>query len=468
MSAIDGLLGELRKRDVRLWLDGERLRFNAPPGVLTPELQGQMKERKEEIIAFLRQAGQALQSAAELIPTGSREGDQPLSSGQQRLWFLEQFQGPSGAYNMPAALRLEGSLDANALQRSLDEIVRRHEILRTTYAQVQGRPVQRIQPAAALAIPRMDLRQLAPDARQAEVRQLAAAEARRPFDLTRDVPLRLCLLQLGEREHVLLLTLHHIASDGWSIGVLVRELAEFYRAFSSGGAPSLPALSIHYADFARWQHQLSASGALQPHLEHWRRQLAGAPALLELPTDRARPAAQRFQGATRRFTVPGELTTRLKQRSREAQSTLFMTLLATFGVLLSRHSRQKDVVIGSPIANRLPQTEPLIGLFVNTLPLRLSLEGAPSFSELLSQVRRTTLAGYEHQALPFEQLVEVLQPARDFEPPPPLPGAVHAAEHAHRAPGTAWALARAAGDRERHLPVRSVALHGRDAPGPRE
>ncbi|MDY7229484.1 amino acid adenylation domain-containing protein [Hyalangium rubrum] len=414
MSAIDGFLSSLRKQDVRLWLEGERLRFSAPPGVMTPELQGQMKARKEEIIAFLQQAGQSLRSAAEIIPTGPREGDLPLSSGQQRLWFLEQLQGPSGAYNMPAALRLDGTLDPGALQRSLDEIVRRHEVLRTSYGQVQGRPVQRILPATPVSMPQVDLQRLPPSERQEEVRRRAAEEARKPFDLTRDMPLRLCLLRLGEREHVLLLTLHHIASDGWSIGVLIRELAEFYRAFTSDKAPSLPELSIQYADFARWQHQLAASGALQPQLTYWREHLAGAPSLLELPTDRPRPAAQRFHGATRRFTVPAELTARLKQLSREAESTLFMTLLATFGVLLSRYSRQKDVVIGAPIANRLPQTEPLMGLFVNTLPLRLSLESSPSFSELLSQVRRTTLAGYAHQALPFEQLVEVLQPTRDL------------------------------------------------------
>ncbi|MCY1045882.1 amino acid adenylation domain-containing protein [Corallococcus sp. bb12-1] len=412
MSGLDELLTTLRKQDVRLWMEGERLRFSAPPGVMTPELTGRMKERKEEITAFLRQAGQSLQAAAEIIPAGPRDGDLPLSSGQQRLWFLEQLQGPSGAYNMPAALRLEGVLDGDALRRSLEEIVRRHDILRTTYAQVQGRPVQRIQPVAPVALPRVDLQALPADARMAEVRRLAAEEARKAFELSKDLPLRLCLLQLDAREHVLLLTLHHIASDGWSIGVLVRELAELYRAFTTGTAPSLPELPLHYADFARWQQERATGGATQPQLTYWKEHLAGAPGLLELPTDRPRPAAQRFQGATRRFTVPLELVSRLKARGREAESTLFMTLLATFGVLLSRHSRQKDLVVGFPIANRLPQTEPLIGLFVNTLPLRLDLGGEPSFSELLGQVRRTTLAASVHQALAFEQLVEALQPTR--------------------------------------------------------
>ncbi|MFP2903720.1 amino acid adenylation domain-containing protein [Pyxidicoccus sp. 3LFB2] len=413
MSPLEGLLSALRKQDIRLWLEGERLRFSAPPGVLTSELQGELKTRKEEITSFLRQARQALQSAAELIPTGALEGELPLSSGQQRLWFLEQLQGPSGAYNMPAALRLKGALDEEALQRSLDALVRRHTVLRTCYAQAQGRPFQCILPASSLPMPQVELRQLPAETRQAEVQQRAREEARKPFDLSKEPPLRLCLLQLGEREHVLLLTLHHIACDGWSIGVLLRELAELYRAFGAGQTPSLPALPVQYADFARWQRQHSEGEASRPHHAYWRAQLTGAPALLEFPTDRARPATQRFRGATRRFTVPGELTARLKQLSREAESTLFMTLLSAFGVLLSRYSQQKDVVIGSPIANRVPQTEPLIGLFVNTLPLRLSLEGDPSFAQLLRQARSTTLAAYSHQTLSFEQIVEALQPARD-------------------------------------------------------
>ncbi|MBZ4418505.1 non-ribosomal peptide synthetase [Myxococcus sp. RHSTA-1-4] len=414
MRPIDELMSHLRKLDVRLWLEGERLRFSAPPGAMTPELQGELKSRKEEVIAFLQQAAESLRSATEVIPPCSRDEALPLSSGQQRLWFLEQLEGPSGAYNMPAALRLVGALDSDALLRGLDAIVRRHEVLRTRYALEGGRPVQRILPDASVPVSRVDLEPLPSEERRARVQHLAAEEARRPFDLTKDLPLRACLLRLGEREHVLLLTLHHIASDGWSLGVLMRELAAHYQAFTAGGEASLPALPIQYADYARWQQQRSDSGALKPHVAWWREHLAGAPALLELPTDRPRPAAQRFLGATRRFTVPPALTARLKQRAREAEATLFMTLLAAFGVLLSRYSRQRDVVVGSPIANRLPQTEPLIGLFVNTLPLRVSTERDPSFSELLREVRRDTLAAYTHQAVPFEQLVEALQPARDL------------------------------------------------------
>ncbi|AKQ65586.1 Non-ribosomal peptide synthase [Myxococcus hansupus] len=413
MNGIDGLLTRLRKHDVRLWMEGERLRFNAPPGVMTPDLLGEMKSHKEELVSFLQQVGQSLQGAAEVIPAGNREGALPLSSGQQRMWFLEQFQGPSGAYNMPAALRLEGDLDVKALQRSLDEIVRRHEVLRTQYGQEKGQPFQRVLPSPSISMPEVDLGHVPAEERRAEVRRRATEEAGRPFNLAMELPLRLSLLRLDAREHVLLLTLHHIACDGWSLGVLVRELAALYRAFSTGEASPLPEPSLQYGDFARWQQERVGSEAQKPGLTWWREHLAGAPALLELPTDRARPANQRFLGATHRFTLPAELTARLKQRSRETESTLFMMLLASFGVLLSRASRQSDLVIGTPIANRVPQTEPLIGLFVNTLPLRLQVDGSRPFSELLARVRQDTLSAYAHQTLPFEQMVEALQPTRD-------------------------------------------------------
>lgn len=414
MSTIDSFLTQLRKQDVRLWLEGDRLRFSAPPGVLTPQLHEQMKARKEEITAFLRQAGQAQQGATTLIPLVERQGELPLSSSQQRLWFLEQLQGPSGAYNVPAALRLEGTLEPGALQRSMDELVRRHEVLRTCYGQVKGRPVQRPLREVRLPMPLVDLQHLPAGERLAHARQRAVEEARKPFDLTREIPLRLSLLRLGPQEHVLLLTLHHLACDGWSLGVLVRELAQLYRAHTSGQAASLPELPLQYADYAAWQLQQLESEAMRQHLAYWRERLKGAPALLDLPTDRPRPSVQSFRGTTRYFTVPASLATQLKQRSREMDCTLFMLLLAAWGVVLSRYSRQQDLVIGTPTANRLPQTEPLIGLFVNTLPLRLSLEGSPTFAELLRQVRRHTLEAHAHQALPFEQLVEALQPPRDL------------------------------------------------------
>ncbi|AGC43405.1 non-ribosomal peptide synthetase [Myxococcus stipitatus DSM 14675] len=416
--SIDALMQHLRGLDIRLWLEGERLRFSAPPGALTPELQAELKERKAEVLAFLQDAAQATRGAAETIPPRPRDEAPPLSSSQQRLWFLEQLEGPSGAYTMPAALRLTGVLDAQALARALTAIVRRHDVLRTRYAMDGGRPVQHVLPDAAVSMEQVDLEPLPSEARLPEVHRRAAEEARAPFDLSRDLPLRARLLRLDAREHVLLLTLHHIASDGWSLGVLMRELAAHYQALTSGADVALPPLSLQYADYAHWQRRRADEGAMKAHVEWWRERLSGAPALLELPTDRPRPAAQRFLGATRRFTVPAALTGQLKQRARDAEATLFMTLLTAFGVLLSRYSGQRDVVVGTPIANRPASTEALIGLFANTLPLRVSLEGDPTFSALLREVRRDTLTAYSHQEVPLEQLVEALQPARDLSHPP--------------------------------------------------
>ncbi|WP_338868505.1 amino acid adenylation domain-containing protein [Myxococcus stipitatus] len=415
---IDALMHHLRGLDIRLWLEGERLRFSAPPGALTPALQAELKDRKAEVLTFLQDAAQATRGVAENIPRRPDNEPPPLSSSQQRLWFLEQLEGPSGAYTMPAALRLTGALDTNALGRALSAIVQRHDVLRTRYALVNGRPVQHLLPESTVTVEQVDLEALSPDARHAEVQRRAAEEARAPFDVSQDMPLRARLLRLEAREHVLLLTLHHIASDGWSLGVLMRELAAHYQAFITGGEATLPALPIQYADYAHWQRRRMDDGAMKAHVEWWRERLSGAPALLELPTDRPRPTAQRFLGATRRFTVPAPLTVQLKQRARDAEATLFMTLLAAFGVLLSRYSGQRDVVVGTPIANRPASTESLIGLFANTLPLRVSLEGDPTFSALLREVRRDTLAAYTHQDVPLEQLVEALQPARDLSHPP--------------------------------------------------
>ncbi|MCP3166613.1 amino acid adenylation domain-containing protein [Myxococcus qinghaiensis] len=416
--SIDEVMRHLRGLDIQLWLEGERLRFSAPPGALTPELQAELKSRKDEVIGFLQRATVSTRGVAESIAPRPSDEAPPLSSSQQRLWFLEQLEGPSGAYTMPAALRLTGALDADALTRALSAIVRRHDVLRTRYALDGGRPVQRILPGVDVTMERVDLASLSAEARRAEVQRLAAEEARASFDLTKDSPLRVRLLRLEEHEHVLLLTLHHIASDGWSLGVLMQELAAHYQALTSGREATLPALPIQYADYAHWQRRRAEDGTLKPHVEWWRAHLAGAPELLELPTDRPRPAAQRYLGATRRFTVPLALVTRLKQRARDAEATLFMTLLTAFGVLLSRYSGQRDVVVGAPIANRPPRTEALIGLFANTLPLRVCLDGDPSFAALLRDVRRDTLAAYEHQEVPLEQLVEALQPARDLSHPP--------------------------------------------------
>lgn len=339
----------------------------------------------------------------------------PLSYAQSRLWFLEQLESEGGVYNTGGALRLVGVLDVAALTASLNEIIQRHEILRTTFAIANGQPVQVIAPTLAVTLPVIDLQQFPDREREAEVQRLAIQEADRPFDLTKGPLLRVTLLKLGKTEHILLLTMHHIVFDGWSREVLVCELATLYGNFSSGKYFPLPELPIQYADFAHWQRQRLQGEVLDRQLTYWKQKLADAPTVLELPTDRPRPPVQTFQGSTQFFELSSSLTQKLKQFSQKQGVTLFMTLLAAFQTLLYRYTNQKDICIGSPIANRnCHQIEPLIGFFVNTLVLRTDLSGNPSFEELLSRVRQVALDAYAHQDLPFELLVEKLQPERSL------------------------------------------------------
>ncbi|MBV9124651.1 MAG: amino acid adenylation domain-containing protein, partial [Planctomycetes bacterium] len=346
------------------------------------------------------------------------EGPPPLSFAQQRLWFLDQLEPGHPFYNIPAALRLTGALDVTALERSLAEIVRRHEVLRTTFAVEDGRPVQAIAPELTLSLPVVDLSGLPAAECESEVRRLAWEEAQRPFDLTRGPLERVTLLRLGDREHVLLLTLHHIVADGWSIGICLRELAALYTAFTSGRPSPLPELPIQYADFARWQRQWLQGDILDNQLAYWKERLAGVPAL-ELPTDRPRPAVQTFRGATCSWMLSDKFSRRLQGLSRREGATLYMVLLAAFQALLHRYTGQDDIAVGSPIANRTrAETEGLIGFFVNTLVLRTDLSGNPSFRELLARVREAALGAFAHQDLPFERLVEELQPRRDLSRSP--------------------------------------------------
>ncbi|HEY0604516.1 MAG TPA: amino acid adenylation domain-containing protein [Herpetosiphonaceae bacterium] len=344
------------------------------------------------------------------------------SFAQQRLWFLDQLAPGMTAYNLPSAVRLRGRLDLPALHQSLAEIIRRHEAIRTTFATVDGQLVQVVapeseQPADAL-LPLVDLRALPAPERDAEVRRLALEEARRPFDLAHGPLLRAGLLRVNDDEHVLLLTMHHIISDGWSLGVLVRELVALYSAFASGQESPLAPLPIQYADYAMWQREWLDGEVLEAQLEYWRQQLdpagAGTPTL-DLPTDWPRPAVQSFRGARCSFTIDRSLTDALNRVSRREGATLFMTLLAAFNVLLARYTHQPEIVVGTPIANRTQDDlEGLIGFFANTLALRTDLSANPSFRELLGRVRETALGAYAHQELPFELLVEELQPQRDL------------------------------------------------------
>ena len=343
----------------------------------------------------------------------------PVSFAQQRLWFFDQFEPGSPFYNIPAAVRLKGALDADALARALGEIVRRHESLRTTFAVRDGQPVQVIAPVGRVTMPVVDLTDRPGPAREPEARRLAAEEARTGFDLTRGPLLRARLLRLDEREHILLLTMHHIISDGWSIGVLVRELTLLYDAFSHGRPSPLPELPIQYADFAEWQREYLSGAVLEQQLAYWKRQLGGEIPALDLPTDRPRPAVQTSVGDSLTREIPAAVVESLRAVCRQEGASLFMGLLAVFDLLLHRYTGQEDFTVGSPIANRnRAEIEPLIGVFINTLVLRADLSGRPTFRELLRRVRETTLGAYAHQDLPFEMLVEALQVERDLSRSP--------------------------------------------------
>ncbi|HKX29636.1 MAG TPA: amino acid adenylation domain-containing protein, partial [Blastocatellia bacterium] len=348
-----------------------------------------------------------------------REGAIPLSFAQQRLWLINQLEDDDCAYNVPVAVRLEGELDLSSLERALSEILRRHEALRTTFSQVDGRGVQIIREPEAVRLSTTDLSGTPAAEREAVAQDLLTKETQRPFDLEQGPLTRIKLFRLGAKEHVMVVTMHHIVTDGWSIGVLLRELGTLYQAFAEGRPSPLAELPIQYADYACWQRRWMRGEALESQLKYWKRQLQGAPAALELPTDRPRPARQRFKGALRSLTLEPELSQALQALSRERGVTLYMTLLAAFQTLLHRYTGQTDVLVGTPTANRTrAETEELIGFFVNTLVLRADLSDDPGFSQLLDRVRETTLGAYAHQDLPFEKLVEELQPERDLSRTP--------------------------------------------------
>ncbi|HYP53191.1 MAG TPA: amino acid adenylation domain-containing protein, partial [Pyrinomonadaceae bacterium] len=361
----------------------------------------------------LRRASEGLDASP--VEAAPRDLELPLSYAQQRLWFLDQLEPESPFYNVPAAVRMEGRLNVAALEQALNEVVRRHESLRTSFAEVEGRPVQVIADGLTLSLTVVDLSRLPEDERERETRRLAAEEARRPFKLTSAPLVRASLLRLKEDEHVVLLTMHHVISDGWSMGVLVREMSALDQAFAEGRTSRLPALKIQYADFAAWQRQPRQQQALERQLAYWKRQLEGVPALVELPTDRPRPAVQTYEGARLPVALDAPLAERLRELSRREGATVFMTLLAAFQTLLYRYARQSDIVVGTPVAGRTRlETEKLIGCFVNTLVLRARMSDAVTFRELLARTREDVLAAYAHQDVPFEKLVEELQPARNL------------------------------------------------------
>jgi amino acid adenylation domain-containing protein/non-ribosomal peptide synthase protein (TIGR01720 family) len=349
----------------------------------------------------------------------SRAAELPLSFAQQRLWFLDQLEPGSAFYNVPLALRLTGELNVSALESSLNEVIRRHEILRTNFVAVAGRPSQVIAPERTLKLTLEELSQPAEASAWAAARRRIKEEAERPFDLAQGPLMRCGLLRLGRREHLLLLTMHHIITDGWSLDILFRELAAHYTAFSRQATTRLAEPPVQYADFAAWQRERFGGEVLEAQLAYWKERLTSAPLSLPLPTDRPRPPVQSYRGATRSLALGESLTTRLRAFSRAEGVTLFMLLLAAFQALLHRYTGQDDFIVGTPIANRhRSELEGMIGLFANTLALRADLSGGPAFRALLQRVRETTLGALAHQDLPFERLVEELHPARDLSRTP--------------------------------------------------
>ncbi|MCP4661388.1 MAG: amino acid adenylation domain-containing protein, partial [bacterium] len=367
-------------------------------------------------LAGIIEAAQLEQRGLRISPMvpAPRDQELPLSFAQQRLWFLYQLEPWTPAYNISVAVRLSGAVAAGIIERIFNEVVRRHEALRTTFTTAGGRPVQVIAERLRLPLPVADLDRLSDPRRETEALHLAGEEAQRLFDLTVGPLVRVTLLRLAEEDHVLLVTMHHIVSDGWSMGIFIRELSVLFEAFSRGNPSPLAELPLQYADFAQWQRRWLVGEVLEAETAYWRVELAGAPQHLDLPTDRPRPAVLSFRGRTREIALSKELSGALAAQSRDRDVTLFMTLLAAFATLLYRYSGREDIVVGSPIAGRnRRETEGLIGFFVNTLVLRTKLDGNPSFERLSAAVRQTALNAYAHQNVPFEQLVDELQPQRD-------------------------------------------------------
>ena len=365
---------------------------------------------RQELLSRLLKRGQIDLSHAVIMPRVRHSNHAPLSFAQQRLWLFLQLDPGNVSYNVPEALLLEGPLRVAALAQCLSEILRRHEALRTTFQIVSGEPMQVIAPPQPIALEVIDLRQLPRRERKETAALLANEEAWRPFDLARGPLLRVKLLKLEDAEHILLPTLHHIVSDGWSVSVLWEELTTLYKAFSRGQNSPLPELDIQYADFAMWQRDWLSGEVLEEQLSYWREKLSGALPVLELPADRLRPAIQSYRGAGEPLALPETLSRKLWSFSDDEGVTIFMTLLAAFQVLLHRYTRQTDISVGVPIANRnRAETENLIGFFVNNLVLRCDLKGNPGFLSFLAQVRNDTLNAYAHQDIPFEKLVEELR-----------------------------------------------------------
>lgn len=405
------LLERCAQQGATLEVDGDKLRCKAPKGFLDEPTLAALKAHKEALIALLN--GQAAQGQ-EHIPKRAGQGPWPLSFSQRQLWFLDRLEPGNAFYNVPTAVSLEGELNVSLLQQAVNLLVQRHEVLRTRFCDQDGEPGQVVLPAMALALPVVDLRGLAPQAREQEVARRLTEEARAPFDLATGPMLRAALLRLADDRYLWLYTVHHIIADGWSMGIVLQEVAQLYTALVEGTPAPLPALPVQYADYATWQQQRLAGKALERQLDYWRQALADVPALSTLPGDRPRPQVQRYAGATFSRTLEPATLRDVNALARDTQSTLFNVLMGALAVLVWRHSGQADLCLGTPFANRgHTELEPLIGHFVNTLAIRQTLAPEQSFAEVLRDLRQQMLDVHAHQDVPLERVVEAVNPPRD-------------------------------------------------------
>ena len=459
------LLSRLRDLNVKLWLDGQELKVSAPKGALTAELKGELGARKKELIELLGTGARVEDPAAAAeavapirpVPRSSTNGGLPLSFTQQRLWFLDQMEPGLVTYNMWVACTMRGPLDVVALQRSLREIVRRHEILRTTFRDEGGIPTQVV--AEEIDAPLDVVDRGAERIDREEVRQLLWRRLEEPFDLAAGPLLRPILVRIDETEHVLMVMVHHIVFDGLSMGVFLRELSALYEAYTTGTEPQLPRLRIQYADFAAWQRDYFEGPEFRRQADYWKETLGGELPILELPTDRPRPAIQTYSGDVKRKTCSAALFDSLDDLAAREGSTLFLVLLAAFKAFLVRYTGQEDILVGTAMANRgRAELEELIGFFVNTLVLRTDASGEPTFRELLGRVRDTFFGALEHQEMPFERLVDELSPERNLSYSPLFQTLLFLDRGRRRARAPRWA-------RSRWSPTRST-THV-DAHGPR-
>ncbi|MEO8152051.1 MAG: amino acid adenylation domain-containing protein [Rhizobacter sp.] len=420
MTSLSHLLDRLRAADIRLTLEeGDRLSINAPKGALTPELRSELEQSKDGIKAHLREVGQARQSAAQGVRPIARTADMPVSHTQARLWFMKQVDPTSAAYNVPGAFRMKGTLDVAALERSLADLVARHESLRTRFASVDGVPRCIVEPGARVQLEHADLSGVPEAQREGESMALLVALARRPFDVSRCPLLHLSLIRLGPQEHIFGFVLDHIVADGVSTGVLLNELETIYGAQCAGQPHGLLPLAVQYIDYADWQRQWLAGGVLDEQLGYWRQQLRGPVAVLQLPADRPRPPMQTANGARITAQFSRELSDAVRALGRREGTTLFMTLLAAFQVLMHRYTGALDVAVGTAVANRnRSEVERVVGFFANNLVLRGDLSGNPTLRELLGRVREMAAKAYAHQDMPFDLLVETLAPPRALDHSP--------------------------------------------------